>query len=232
MTFRVIRPSTTADAADANDNFYHIAQSSRLPMGGSTLEYTDGAYNLGSASYTWNNLYSSSIGSDKITGSNKIFSIITTTALVANTTTIDINVNGDTYTDFKMIGFVRCDTTTSIRIGYNDDSTTTFYKHATDNTDNLLAADIDTNAYIEVAQYTNNTTSAVNTYFVITMASKATLKRVSRFRSLEQTFEEKISRITWGSALWDDATTTITSIQVYGDETLLAGTKIILYGQN
>jgi len=57
MAFIELENSTTADATDINNNFYHVAQGDRLPMGGDLLISTDSVYDLGSSSATWNNVF-------------------------------------------------------------------------------------------------------------------------------------------------------------------------------
>jgi hypothetical protein len=63
MTFRIFQNSTTADASDSNDNFYHIAQGTITPLQGTLLGNTTSTLDLGSETYKWNNLYINSIPS-------------------------------------------------------------------------------------------------------------------------------------------------------------------------
>ena len=69
MSFHILYESTTADATDVNDNFYHIAQGSRLPMDGVAMGYTDNALDLGSSSVRWNNLICNNIDTASVTAS-------------------------------------------------------------------------------------------------------------------------------------------------------------------
>ena len=57
MSFNILANSYTAWANQINDNFYHIAQGDRIPRGGNSLTATDAAYDLGSSTGAWNNLF-------------------------------------------------------------------------------------------------------------------------------------------------------------------------------
>ena len=85
MAFIELENSTTADATDINNNFYHVAQGSVLPMGGVDLDYTDSVYDLGSSSATWNYLKCLNINTNNVEGyAGYLISEVTLTATASS----------------------------------------------------------------------------------------------------------------------------------------------------
>lgn len=80
MPFTVFVESTTAYANEVMDNFYTIAQGDRLPRGGANLDPTTGAYNIGSASYYWDEVYCKTVD---ISNSNKLETLVSRQILSA-----------------------------------------------------------------------------------------------------------------------------------------------------
>ena len=66
MTFRIFYNSTTADASDSNNNYYHIGQGTISPMQGTSLANTTGTINLGSDAIRWNNAYINSVSTNTL----------------------------------------------------------------------------------------------------------------------------------------------------------------------
>ena len=70
MAFTILQESTTAFSNKVNDNFYHIADGTFYPREGTSLTavslVTASAYNLGSSSYEWNNLFCNNLYYDSI----------------------------------------------------------------------------------------------------------------------------------------------------------------------
>jgi hypothetical protein len=108
MAFHVLINSTTADASDVNENFYHIRQGSVLPVGGSSLSYTNSVYDLGSSSYKWKDFYANNIYTDDIyvsgAGNNgSLFRKIYSEILSATSTRIEITgLNGDNDNEYML----------------------------------------------------------------------------------------------------------------------------------
>jgi hypothetical protein len=104
MTYRVLKNSTTADASDVNENFYHIAQGSRMPMGGNSLTSTDSVYNLGSSAATWDNIHCQDVHSTSITSTDKGFwTRLTRVELSVASGEVSItNLNGDEDREYKI----------------------------------------------------------------------------------------------------------------------------------
>lgn len=92
--FRVIYNSTTADAADMNDNLYWIGQGSIFPMAGSELAYTTSS-KLGSGTYRWKSIYCNTMVAASFNPSVNI-RYITSAILSADASRIDITgLNGE-----------------------------------------------------------------------------------------------------------------------------------------
>ena len=93
--------STTADASEVNDNFYHTRQGDLLPMGNASMQYTSGGYDLGSSAYTWANAHIGTGIFDNLQMKEHIYMI---------TTTAQIKVGSD-----NIAGFIE-ETTSAIYI--------------------------------------------------------------------------------------------------------------------
>jgi hypothetical protein len=74
MAFTVFTNSTTAVASEVNDNFYFVAQGNRLPRTGNSLTETTGVYDVGSATYKWNTLFTNSLSCANLNISGSITS--------------------------------------------------------------------------------------------------------------------------------------------------------------
>ncbi|MCP4651430.1 MAG: hypothetical protein GY853_15295 [PVC group bacterium] len=106
MTYKVLQNNVTSSAIEANDNFYHIGQGSRLPMGGNSLTSTDAVYDLGSSTMTWNNLYCDNLYiSDSIASTNKsLWVLLSETLATATTASIEITgLNGDDNSQYMFV---------------------------------------------------------------------------------------------------------------------------------
>lgn len=114
MAFRILLNSTTADASDVNDNFFWGAQGSIIPMGNSSLEYTDSAYDIGSQVYRWNVLYCGTIASGSIHSGGLTYEYLERKDISAPTTTIAITgLNGDNDNEYLIVfSFIKTTATT------------------------------------------------------------------------------------------------------------------------
>lgn len=115
MTFRIIQHSTTCDASDVMDNFYHIAQGSVTPNVRPDLDPTDSTYDLGSSSYKWDNLYVSSIGNATIDSNGTTWELITKTSPNSATSRIEFTGidSGEDEKDVFMNYFIITGTSTA-----------------------------------------------------------------------------------------------------------------------
>lgn len=115
MTFRIFQNSTTVDASDSNDNFYHIAQGSISPMDGTLLGNTTGVLDLGSSSYRWNNIYVNSIVTSDLVTNDKTWETIYNDTLNSNSSSWQISI-GNTDLNLYLFGFIETETSTATYI--------------------------------------------------------------------------------------------------------------------
>jgi len=91
MAWTTFVNSTTADASEVNDNFYHTRQGDLLPMGNASMQYTSGGYDLGSSTYTWANAHIDTGIVDNLYMEEHIY---------MNTTTAQMKVGSDNIAGF------------------------------------------------------------------------------------------------------------------------------------
>jgi hypothetical protein len=109
MSFTVFQNSTTADATEVNANFYFVAQGSRLPMtqtAAGSLTAVDATYDLGSATYTWNNLFCENIyiNGTITTVDKKLKILVAEVTLSTGASSIEFTgLNGDADLEYEII---------------------------------------------------------------------------------------------------------------------------------
>ena len=146
MAFLILQNSTTADASDVNANFYHVAQGSRLPMGGNSLESTDAAYDLGSSAASWNNLFCENIyiNGSITTADKKLWVLEAEITLSISASSIEFTgLNGDDAKEYKLISNIITNTINagySMEIIFNGDSATNYGRQTLYGYDTIAAA--------------------------------------------------------------------------------------------
>lgn len=112
MAFTFFVNSTTADAADMNDNFAFVAAGTRNPLTQSasgTFTAVDATYDLGASTTTWKTAYVQNLNvSGSITTSGQAMWVLASEQTIAGTSTANIDVtglNGDT--DIEYMVFIR-----------------------------------------------------------------------------------------------------------------------------
>lgn len=128
MTFRIFRNSTTADASDSNDNFYHVAQGSVLPMQGTSLGNTTGAVDLGSSTYNWETGYFNSIPSLLLESNGITFDHLATNTLENTTTSITFDgLNSDNDVEYFLHFYIINRTSTANQVNLCVNTTTNVF---------------------------------------------------------------------------------------------------------
>ena len=166
--FRVVQNSTTADAADINDNFYYIAQGTIFPFGGDDLDYTTSS-NLGSATYRWKTLYCNTMVAASF---NPDISIryIATTILSGDSSRIEVsglsgekNINIEYFINTQVTG-------SSVYLIFNGQSASGYYGYVStrSNSSTSHAASI-SNSFGAILLFTNylQTSSAFLSFGII-----------------------------------------------------------------
>jgi len=121
MAYTYLKNSTTADVVEVRDNFTHVASGSRLPMGGSMLAATTGAYDLGASTAVWNNVFCNNLEISGSISSSRQLWVLLSEVIVTETGTSIISfsgLNGDETSEYKMIYHLRCEVNPTI--GFTD----------------------------------------------------------------------------------------------------------------
>lgn len=148
MAFTILVNSTPADASDVNADFYHVAQGSRLPMGGTSLEATTNVYDLGSSIASWNNLFCQNIyiGSTITTVDKSLWTLISEIELSSPAASIEFTgLNGDSQLEYRIITMMpRLGTTTALALKtemfLNNDSGTNYGVQNIQGADTVVSA--------------------------------------------------------------------------------------------
>ena len=107
--FRILYDSTTADAADLMDNYYHVFKGSIEPKKGVYLRPTTSVCNVGSDTYKWNNAFIDKLNVDSVTytgsiTSSKIWELCYSLEVLSTTARIEISgLNGDSFTAYRLV---------------------------------------------------------------------------------------------------------------------------------
>lgn len=237
--FRVLKNSTTADAADINDNFYHVFEGSILPMSGNYLRHTDSSCNIGSSTYKWNNAYIDNIYANNIICSGSISST-NIWSLIS-----EFSVNA-TYTSTSRIEFTSLDgydnymidcvfnislyaTASSIVMVINNDSSTTHhYNGIVLSSTYTTAITSDTESFPIVIAYGSGTQQA---YFSKICVNQTSSKIDAMWDTISPA--HTVYSMFLGAG-YQTATTAISSFAFYPQTNVtnfLTGTTIKVYGR-
>lgn len=233
--FRIIRNSTTADAADMNDNFYHIGQGSIMPMAGNYLYSTDSSCDLGSATYKWNNGFIDNIDCATMNyttmTATKSWGLLYNLDSSVNTLTsrMEFDVSTKEYSEFEIYcSFVLVPTTYSTMY-LNGDSSASYYLSCIYFQSVSSVTSISTHASV---------TSGIKIREVNLVAARNTLEKYNIFAKVGQrrtvSFEKSNSnnsteiRFSAGFYSWSNTSSTITTIVI---NNLQSTTNIRIYGR-
>jgi hypothetical protein len=129
MAFTILANGNPTDAQEINNNFYHIASGSRIPMGGVSLAATTLAYDLGTTTAYWNNLFVNNIYANSITTANKsLWTLVSEVTLTATASSIEFTgLNGDTAIEYNILAYIDCPNAGYADLYLNNDSATANY---------------------------------------------------------------------------------------------------------
>lgn len=95
MAFTVFTDATLADANEIMENFYWIAKDTRLPRGGTNLDPTNGAYDIGSATYPWETVFCSTLDYSGTLSSDNMWLLVSDITLSTSTDRVEFTgLNG------------------------------------------------------------------------------------------------------------------------------------------
>jgi hypothetical protein len=226
MSFIVLQNSTTADANDINNNFYHVAQGTRYPMAGSTLSYNNGSYDLGSSTYTWKALHVNDIYTDSV--SSGFLKILEAESLInATTTSITISgLNGDNSISYEIVLLYKGYNAGSANLFINGNSTTSNYGYITleASGSSYTLSNVASSTGIPLCDITVTYSAA---FCKMSLYTKSDLPRMYNIYSINQVTNTTINNIKTVNGVYNNLTT-ITSLKLTGY--FSPGTHLLIWG--
>lgn len=214
MSFYIFTSGTTAYANEVMDNFYHVADGDRLPLGGQSLTSTDSAYDIGSSSTTWSNAFINTINCTnlEITGSvtsTKTWNIMAYSELDDTATAIEFTgLSGDIDKEY----FIQMNV-------YPTESITT-YTYVIFNGDSATNYCIQTNIHrltltsIRLVNSNLNSYSVPSFFNVNVYARSGGVRGVLANRTMPTSGNPEVYTIFYGG-VWNNTDDEITSIKFY-----------------
>jgi hypothetical protein len=223
---------------EMNYNFYHVAQGSVLPRGGTSLVPTDSVYDIGSSTYPWDSVYVNSVhcSSTSYTGTNLLWTKLTdvyfSTGNATTTTTPHIRaeisgLNGDNHHELQIIARLNADTTqTTMKMYFNGDSVSANYDclklqnslstmYGTGSAEAPIMCDVNTSDLTNPSSYCM---SFLNT-------KTGTYRRGNMIRLMNAHEGNVVPRTIIGNIVYKNSATTITSL-VFEANTICAGSYV------
>ena len=230
MTFHVLEASTTADSADMNDNYYHVAQGAILPYtqtAKGSLSAVDSTYDLGNSTTTWKTLHTVDVEADSITSSIILWRKLSETAVLTTTSRIEFSgLSGDDDIQYKILLYAIGNTTTTINLYIDGDSTSANYRRNEIAAEGATATAAESSA--EARVLTVNSTNPVGFAKIIVEGVSGTLK-THMIHSISEATGTTVTKININKGFYF-TTSALSSIQLTG--TLGAGSQVELYGRN
>jgi hypothetical protein len=229
MAFTILSNGDITDASQINDNFYHVAQGSRLPMGGVSLAATTLTYDLGTTTAYWNNLYCNTIYCNSITTANKsLWTLVSEVTLTATASSIEFTgLNGDTDKEYKIFIVSNINNTLGAAgfLILNGDSTTNNYGYQ-----NLAAVNTVVSASRGTSQSGFYFSDLKVAFGIINLYAKTGLPRMSIMNNINDVQSTTIYSLNNISNVWNNTTSTVTTLKFYmSSYYFLAGTHIELW---
>ena len=240
MAYTKIIKGGSGDASIINDNFVHIGSGIKYPRGGDNLEQTTGVYDLGHTTYRWNNAY---VGEIDFTGDiSNTWQRISTTDVNSATSRIEITgLNGDTDIQYMIIGYIYSSITTMYILNINGDSGTNYGGQVIHGGDYGLGTTITAwrntgQQYWEIGETHYITITANLSFFQGILFAKTGYERTMIHEVMNSCGETYISAIRKYGQIWNNTTSTITSLvftTIVGPSTGVygAGTHIDIYAR-
>lgn len=217
MTFHYFQYNKKIDAEDMNDNFLHIGQGDRLPMGATSLDNTTSVFNLGSATYVWDNLYCDTLYVYSSMSSNgQLWQIESKIVLSATATSIEFTgLNGDNEKEYKIIGRFLGYSNTSFDLFLNSYSSGSYGWQHVKGEGAVLTADRTDSADTIYLGSIDSTT--VYNYAICHIFTETGFDRMAFVMSLEKASGTSIGYIIDAAYILNQSTATITSIKIEGN---------------
>ena len=225
MAFTIFYPDTTVSAADMNANFQHIGNGNWLPRGGSSLDATTGVYDLGSASYPWNNVYIHTLNVSGYSNTNS-WNMVSSVTLSSTATSIEFTgLSGDV---LRITGNILFSSPGTLTTGadyffyFNGDSGTNYGETGRYNATGTLYLAKDTStAGFALGAYTLGSSSFEYMLYSRTGGERMAL---AKYCLVRQNGEINIDFQT--ALIWNNTSATITSFKFSGSFPFDPGTAI------
>ena len=223
MAFTLLVASTTIDANIINANFQHVRGGDLLPRDGTVLDSTNGTLNFGASTSTWNNIFINNldIATSIATSDDSLWvKIGETTVSVASSKIEFTGLNGDDDNTYMMNVTINHSSTSSpdrIYIHFNSDSGASSYGFQ-----DLLGTGATPAASRDTAEpgmlfdlgLSGVTTAAQKTWDRIIIHAETGQERIGIVNSLNGADGNYANRFDILGDIWNDTTTTITSIKL------------------
>ena len=226
---RILINSTTADAADVNDNFYHIGKGSVMPMAGDYLRPTDSACDLGTAAYKWNNAFIDNIDCSTVSFSgsitcDRVWILLHEVDSLNDSITsrMEFSVSGHEYNEFY-INFISIISSANQKLLFFNGDSSTAYTHIAlgMNSSGLLSENTSAKSGIRLDNPNVSTTPGVTRVHV---SGKSGNSRVI----FTEYCNSVIRGALFGNCLWKNTSDAITSLTFTN---LATSTSIRIYAR-
>jgi len=239
--FEPLVNSTLALDQEMNYNFYHVAQGSVLPRGGTSLVPTDSVYNVGSSTYPWDSVYVNSVHCNSITsytGTNLLWTKLTEIYFsTGNATTTGIRasisgLNGDNYCELQIIARLNADTTqTAMRMYFNGDSDSAKYfccqlQNSISAMYGTVPSEVPIMCNVNVSDLTNPSSYCVSFWNTKT----GTYRRGNVIQLMNAHGGNIVPRAIIGHTVYKNSATTITSL-IFAASTICAGSYVGIWAR-
>ena len=240
MPWHSLTNLTTVKSLDMRDNFDVIGAGSRLPMSSEGVAFanTTGVYDIGSSAFRWNNIFATNLDvtGDITTDNGSLEVLIAETTLSVTASNIEFTgLNGDTDVIYLIRAYIVA-TTTALEIYaiFNNDSATANYgwQYLIGYGSAVGAGRFTTWDGISLTYTGSHTTTSNLAYSESIIYAKTGNERLT------------IDKHSWGGGtlisdialyggIWNNTTSTITSIKIYGSavNAMGAGTNIQLWAR-
>ena len=243
MDWKTIANSLTADASDMNDNFNLVRAGTMEPRtsAGASFVTTDSAYDIGSDSARWNNVYCNNVNAagSITTADNSLWVLEAETTLSAPATSIVFTgLNGDDVMSYMVIARMVSVTTTSTKLMRfwltEDDTTGSDYGNQIISAIGAsVGASRSVSSYhIPVFQYMGTGSQGALGLARLIIYSKTGNERTGVYSWMKGN-GTSVQRLVSSSFIWSDTSTTITAMNFSagGIDDWGAGTNIQLWGR-
>lgn len=238
MSFTIFANGNTASADEMTANFRWGGAGHRLPRDGVSLTAIDATYNIGASTATWDDVYCNYLEiANSVYGSYNLWVLLDEVTLSAAASSIEFTgLNGDTQTEYMIHVYYIENTQSSLYMIFNGDSAAnyggqrlSFYDSNSTSADKTQAA----TEIISCQQTRYRTTTAINCFSKIFVSAKTDVERVVNINELNSFVSPGVSRGFNSSWIWNDTSSTITSIKFYSTEAdgMETGTTIKIWGR-